>query len=278
MPWENKRIEFYIPVFVALLMIIGLAVIYSATRDSGMNYLKRQIIWDILGIIVLFASVFLRERDIRRSVWMVYFAAIASLALVLVFGTTSGGARRWFDLKAGYFQPSELGKIAVVLVSATLLSKPTVKRVLVSLISMSAVLLLIAAEPDLGTAVLIAAVWFIILVCSKASMKLISIILIMIIAMIPFLYFFGLKDYQRDRILSFLSPSTYAQSSAYNVIQSLHAIGSGGLLGRGYLKGPATIWKYVPKNHTDFILSVLGEEFGFAGVLTCLFFVYGPGF
>lgn len=270
MPWENRRIDIFIPIIVVLLMIIGLFAIYSATRDYGVMFVRKQILWDILGLAALFLTMLLRERDLHRLSWVLYVLCIFSLVLVLFFGTVSGGARRWFDLRVGYFQPSELAKMCVILVTATLLMNASTKHMFFSLLTTGILALLVAIEPDLGTAILIAMLWFVIVFCSRIPLKIILIILIFFIALMPLLYFFGLKDYQRERIISFLSPSMYKQSSAYNVTQSLHTIGSGGLLGRGYLKGLSTTWGYVPKNHTDFIVSVIGEEFGFLGIGICV--------
>ncbi len=270
MPWENRRFDIFIPVIIVLLMIIGLFAIYSATRNYGTAFVRKQIVWDMLGLAVFFLTILLRERDLQKLSWILYVFCILSLILVLFFGTVSGGARRWFDLKAGYFQPSEIAKICVILISATLLIKASTKYMFLSLLAVGVICLLVAVEPDLGTAILLFMLWFVIAFCSKVPLKPILVMLIFFIALMPLLYFFGLKEYQRERIISFLSPSAYKQSSAYNVTQSLHTIGSGGLLGRGYLKGLSTNWGYVPKNHTDFIISVIGEEFGFLGISICL--------
>lgn len=270
MPWENRRIDVFIPITVALLMFIGLFAIYSATKDYGFVFVRKQILWDILSLAALFLTMLFRERDLHKLSWILYLLCIVSLALVLFFGTVSGGARRWFDLKVGYFQPSELAKICVILITATLLIKASVKRLFSSFLAVGLLAMLVAIEPDLGTAILLVMLWFTMVFCSRISLKPILIILIFFIVLMPLLYFFGLKDYQRERIISFLSPSMYKQSSSYNVIQSLHTIGSGGLLGRGYLKGLSTTWGYVPKNHTDFIISVIGEEFGFLGISACV--------
>ncbi|HOJ87728.1 MAG TPA: FtsW/RodA/SpoVE family cell cycle protein [Pseudothermotoga sp.] len=270
MPWENRRIDLFIPIIVALLMIIGLFAIYSATKDYGVTFVKKQITWDILSMAALFLTMLLRERDLQRLAWVLYVICLVALALVLFFGTVSGGARRWFDLRVGYFQPSELAKMCVILVSAVLLIKASMKHMIFSLMALGTMVLLVAVEPDLGTAVLLTVLWLVMAFCSKIPLKVVITVLIIFVAFVPLLYFFGLKDYQKERIISFLSPSMYKQSSSYNVTQSLHTIGSGGLLGRGYLKGLSTTWGYVPKNHTDFILSVIGEEFGFLGVSLCV--------
>jgi len=270
MPWENRRIDLFIPIIVALLMLIGLLAIYSSTRAYGTSFVKKQVIWDIVGMAALFLTMLLRERDLQRLSWFLYFLCFLSLVLVLFFGTVSGGARRWFDLKVGYFQPSEVAKICVILITATILMRRTIKNLILSFLVVTSMVLLVAVEPDLGTAILLVVLWFSVVFCSRVSLKPVLLIMIILLALLPVLYFFGLKEYQKERIISFLSPSTFRQSSAYNVTQSVHTIGSGGPMGRGYLKGPSTIWRYVPKNHTDFILSVIGEEFGFIGISLCI--------
>ena len=271
MPWENKRIDPWIPILVCLLMSVGLIAIKSSTRDISGAFVMKQIIWDLIGVSFLFLAVFVRERDIDRSLWMVYGVTIFLLSAVLYWGVSTTGSRRWFDLGVGYFQPSELAKLAVILISARLLSKGTRRVFWVSSLFIAPVIFLILLEPDFGTAFLVGMTWFVMSIASPVSWRSILIVLLIIAILLPFGYFFVLKDYQRERLMSFLYPERYSQSGAYNVLQSIHAIGSGGLFGRGYLRGPATLKGYVPKKHTDFILSVVGEEFGFAGVATLIF-------
>ncbi|RKX39165.1 MAG: rod shape-determining protein RodA [Thermotogae bacterium] len=270
MPWENKRIDPWIPILVCLLMSVGLIAIKSSTRDISGAFVMKQIIWDLIGVSFLFLAVFVRERDIDRSLWMVYGVTIFLLSAVLYWGVSTTGSRRWFDLGVGYFQPSELAKLAVILISARLLSKGTRRVFWVSSLFIAPVIFLILLEPDFGTAFLVGMTWFVMSITSPVPWRSILIVLLIIAILLPFGYFFVLKDYQRERLMSFLYPERYSQSGAYNVLQSIHAIGSGGLFGRGYLRGPATLKGYVPKKHTDFILSVVGEEFGL-GVATLIF-------
>lgn len=129
MPWENRRVDVFIPILVAFLMVIGLFAIYSATRDYGTVFVRKQITWNVLGLAALFLTMLFRERDLHRLSWILYVLCLMSLTLVLFFGTVSGGARRWFDLKIGYFQPSELAKICVILITATMLMKVSAKHI-----------------------------------------------------------------------------------------------------------------------------------------------------
>ncbi len=270
MPWENKRIDFVVPLLTAVIMILGLIALYSTTSDYGMSYVKKQVIWDIVGLMVLFLTVLIRERDIRRFIWPLYGSVLVLLVAVLIFGTISGGARRWFSLGIGYFQPSELAKVALILLSAYLLLARSKAKLFILAAAVGLFAVLVAVEPDLGTAVLLVSIWFTMLIFSKHSVRSVFVVILIIVAIAIFVYFFGLKTYQRERILSFLNPQGHKQSAAYNVLQSIHVIGSGGILGRGYLKAPGTRWKYVPKNHTDFVFSAIGEQFGFVGASLCI--------
>ncbi|MGB9789348.1 MAG: rod shape-determining protein RodA [Thermotoga caldifontis] len=275
MPWENRRFELFIPIIVACLMIVGLLALYSATRDSGLYFVRKQIVWDILGIAAMFAMLLVRERYLKIAGTVLYVASMFSLVLVLFYGTISGGARRWFDLKFGYFQPSEFARLALLILNASLLSQPNKKNLYTSFLLTTICVGLVAIEPDLGTALLMGGIWFSMALVSQVKAKSLMRIVLVTSLMVLLLFFFGLKDYQRDRIVSFFNPGRYAQGSAYNMLQSIHTVGSGGILGRGFLKGPATRLKFVPKNHTDFIFSVVGEEFGFLGtsLLIILYFL-----
>ncbi|AEH50895.1 rod shape-determining protein RodA [Pseudothermotoga thermarum] len=270
MPWENRRFDVLIPLLVILLMIFGLVVLYSTTVDYGLSFVKKQLIWNIIGLIALFALLFVRERDIKRFPWLLYFLTLILLIAVLRYGVISGGARRWFSLRIGYFQPSEVAKMAVILFTAKLLSVSSRKNLLLSFFAVLAYAGFVAMEPDLGTAVLLVLLWAFMALFSKNSLKAFFTIFAILLILAVVIFFFGLKDYQRQRILAFLDPKSHRQTAAYNVVQSLHTIGSGGLFGRGYLKAPSTKWNYVPKNHTDFIFSAIGEQFGFLGSSLCI--------
>lgn len=265
MPWENKRFELVLPILVVCLMIIGLLALYSATRGSELNFVRKQMIWDGLSVCIMFATLLVRERYLKIAGKALYIVSVFLLVLVLFYGTVSGGARRWFDFKLGYFQPSEFARLALLVLNATLLSEPTKKNLYGSFLFTMICVGLIAIEPDLGTALLLFGVWFSIAFASQAKSKNLIKLSFLTIVMTVLLFFFGLRDYQRERLISFFNPGKYAQGSAYNMLQSVHTVGSGGLIGRGFLKGPATRLKFVPKNHTDFIFSVIGEEFGFLG-------------
>ncbi len=271
MPWENRRFDFILVTLVSITMIFGLITLYSTTLDYGVSFVKRQISWDVIGFGTFFAVTIMRERDVKRLSWPLYIVVVLLLILVLFFGTVSGGARRWFSLRVGYFQPSELAKVALILLSANLLANFSRRKLLIlgSLVGLLAIL--VAIEPDLGTAVLLVSLWFAMVIFSKCPARFLLAIALVVAFSAIFLYFFGLKEYQRERLISFLDPASHRQSAAYNVMQSVHAIGSGGIIGRGYLRAPATRWNYVPKSHTDFVFSAIGEQFGFIGSALCIF-------
>lgn len=277
LPWENKKIDVFLIVVVIILMVFGLFILKSAVQPRNMTYLlKRQILWDIIGFSVMIGVLFIREEYIKSWSLPFYILSVILLILVLFFGPTIGGARRWFKLPFGNFQPSDFAKIAVVLMLSKVLTKGTgFSTFLNSLVVVGVPTFLILLEPDLGTSLLFGIMWLTMCFSSKIKKRYVIYALIFIFIIAPFFYFFGLEDYQRERILAFLNPEAYRTDASYNVLQSIHAIGSGGIFGKGYMRGPANLKKYVPVAHTDFVVSVLGEELGFVGMslLITLYFL-----
>jgi len=268
LPWENRKIDFLFIIVVGILMVFGIFILKSAVQPRNMLYLlKRQIVWDIMGFSIMISVLLIKEEYIKSWIVPFYVLSIVLLVLVLFFGPTLGGAKRWFKLPFGSFQPSDIAKIAVVLMLSKVLMKGSGFLTFVkSLIVVGIPLLLILLEPDLGTALLFGIIWLTICLSSKIKKRYIVYTLVFISIVAPFFYFFGLEDYQRERILAYLNPKAYSTDASYNVLQSMHAIGSGGVFGKGYMRGPANLNRYVPVAHTDFILSVLGEELGFVGI------------
>ncbi len=268
LPWENRKIDVFFIVVVAILMVFGIFILKSAVQPRNMiHLLKRQILWDILGFSVMMSILLIKEEYIKSWIVPFYIFSIGLLILVLFFGPTVGGAKRWFKLPFGSFQPSDLAKIAVVLALSRVLAKGTGFLTFInSLIVAGIPLFLILLEPDLGTSLLFGIIWLTMCFSSKIKKRYVIYTLVFIFVIAPFFYFFGLEDYQRERILAYLNPKAYSTDASYNVLQSIHAIGSGGIFGKGYMRGPANLKKYVPVAHTDFVVSVLGEELGFVGI------------
>lgn len=190
------------------------------------------------------------------------------------FGAISKGAQRWLDLGIVRFQPSEIAKIAVPLMVARFINRdvcpPSLKNTAIALVLIFLPTLLVAAQPDLGTSILIALSGLFVLFLSGLSWRLIGIAVVLVAAFIPILWFFLMHDYQRQRVMMLLDPETDPLGAGYHIIQSKIAIGSGGLRGKGWLHGTQSQLEFLPERHTDFIFAVLAEELGLVGILVLL--------
>ncbi|ANQ53591.1 cell cycle protein [Thermosipho sp. 1063] len=263
---ENKNFDLVVFLFMVILMIFGLLNLYSVSKTL---FLK-QLIWDFLAAFGAISVYFLKENFLRKMIFLLYFLSTILLLAVLFFGTRIYGSIRWFRIFGVSFQPSELSKLTLILLLSYIFLKRDVKSIFISIVATLIPVFLILKEPDLGMTILHLFIWFILLYFSGVSLKIILPLIGTGFTMIPIVYFFFLKDYQRNRILSFLNPEKYAKGAAYNVIMSRSAIGSGGLFGNGYLISPAVKGYYVPKMETDFIFSAIGEQFGFLGSIILL--------
>ncbi|PLV58399.1 rod shape-determining protein RodA [Thermotoga sp. KOL6] len=248
-------------------MIFGLIVLRSATYGENESLFTKQLIWDAIGFSLMISVLFVRDVTIRRFSFVLYMVSIILLVLILFKGIPIGGSKRWFRFAGISLQPSDLAKLSLIVLLPYILEKRWFWR---SLLFALIPAILVFLEPDLGTTFSIGLIWLLAVLASKIDKKPLFVLLVIVLILMPVFFFFGLKDYQRARILSFLNPEEYGRSYSYNVLQSIHAIGAGGFFGTGYMKGKANLMGYVPVSHTDFIVSVIGEEFGFIGIVFLL--------
>jgi rod shape determining protein RodA len=269
---------------VMLLGAVGLVTVYSAvTADPPPAPQKilfyKQIIWFSIGLIVMVAAFSFNYRALERWAHPIYIACILLLLGVVVFGKLAGGSRRWLVLGPVHLQPSELIKIAVVLTLAKYYSKDATTRgftlqellqpVLLTVLPFS----LIVMQPDLGTAGLVALIAATMTLFVKVERRSLILLVAPGVGMIPVVWSL-LKDYQKQRILTFLNPDQDPLGAGYHIIQSKIAIGSGLISGKGYLQGTQNALSFLPEEHTDFIFSVLAEEWGAVGsILLILLFL-----
>lgn len=272
--WEKLNLD--LPLLFALFVLagFGLMVLYSAT-DANRADMQRQIVFIILAFVVMFAVAQVDVRVMRRWSPLMYLGSLSLLIAVLFIGSTSNGAQRWLDLPGlPRFQPSEIMKIVLPLTLAAYFSRrpipPRFKHIFWALILLALPAVLIAIEPDLGTALLIAVSGIFVLLLAGIGWKLVSSAMGVGLLSIPGLWIFYLQDYQKQRILTFLNPENDPLGTGWNIIQSKTAIGSGGIYGKGWLNGVQSRLDFLPEGQTDFILAVLAEEFGMAGVLFLL--------
>ena len=278
-----RRLHVDGPLFLGLLLIcgFGLFVLYSAVGESN-RLLTNQVIRLGVAFIAMLIVAQLPPDFMRRWTPWGYLIGLVLLVLVLIKGDVGQGARRWLDIGIR-FQPSEAMKLAVPMMAAWYLHDRQIPPKLGQLVTIAVMIivptLLIAKQPDLGTALLIAASGVIVIVLAGMSFKLFIGLGIAAIPGALVLWNF-MQDYQKQRVLTLLNPDSDPLGAGYNIIQSKIAIGSGGLFGKGWTNGSQAQLEFLPERDTDFIFAVLGEEFGLLGVLTLVvlyMFVIGRG-
>ena len=270
-----QRIHLDIPLLLGLLalMSVGLVVVYSAGgQDTAL--VIRQITRLGISLLVMFAVAQVPPRIYQEWAVPLFVIGILMLVGVLLFGHVGKGAQRWLDLGFMKFQPSEIMKLIVPIMIAWYISRydlpAKLPKIIIAFILVLIPTLLIAKQPDLGTSLLIASSGIFVIFLAGASWKLISACGILAAGFAPILWFFLMKDYQKQRVLTFLNPEQDPLGSGYHIIQSKIAIGSGGVSGKGWLQGTQSQLEFLPERHTDFIFSVFSEEFGLLGVAILL--------
>jgi rod shape determining protein RodA len=278
-----RHVDLTLVLAVVGLVASGLFMVYSATyrsleafnQDPGF-YLKRQIAFALLGLMAMVLAAALDYHLVKIYATFVYVAFVALLILVQTpLGTPALGAQRAFLIGGFQFSPSLFSRLALVLMLAASLSqiKGEVSRDDVARAAIAAALpmVLVFIQPDIGTTIVMASILVALLVVSGAKVKYLAVLaLVATVAIFGAFQLHIVKDYQIDRLTSFLDPEADPQRAGYNKQQAEIAIGAGGVFGRGYLQGTQTNLDYVPAQHTDFIFTVVGEEFGFAGAIVIL--------
>ena len=275
-----KKYDFSFIGAICAIFIIGIINLYSATHASSdpaiLGLYKAQIVWFFISILVAFLISFIQPKNFMRLAYLIYFINLVLLALVLVLGHTGMGAQRWLGLGPVRFQPSEMMKVALVLLLARWYSKmrPDVhlglKELIIPTIFVLIPMGLIVYQPDLGTGILLLLIFFTVSFYRRLKWK--TIIIIGLVGLVGggMMYQYGLKEYQRKRIVSFINPGSDAKGSGYNAIQSRIAIGAGQFLGKGFRQSSQASLNYLPENHTDFVFAIFNEEHGFFGALVLI--------
>jgi rod shape determining protein RodA len=263
------------PVLLAgllLLMAAGLAILYSAS-DGSFDLVQRQVIRLALALFVMFLVAQIPQHQLY--LWAPWFFAlgIVLLVLVLLAGDVGKGAQRWLDLYVIRFQPSEMMKLVTPMMLSWYLCEkhvpPKVTSLIIALILVIMPTMLIAKQPDLGTALLVAAAGFFVVFFGGIRWRILFGALFTMLALIPVLWQF-MRDYQKQRVLTLLDPQSDPLGTGYHSIQSMIAIGSGGIYGKGWLNGTQSQLDFIPERTTDFIYAVFAEEFGIMGAIVLL--------
>lgn len=271
--WNKLHIDAMLLFFVILLLVYSIFVVWSASSQD-VSMMERKIAQIVIGLLVMLVLAQVPPRVYEAWAPYLYIFCVFLLVLVDAFGQISKGAQRWLDLGFVRFQPSEIAKISVPLMVARFINRDSyplsLKNTAVALVIIFLPTLLVATQPDLGTAILIAFSGLFVLFLSGMSWRLIAVSALLLTAFLPVLWFFLMHDYQRDRVIMLLNPEIDPLGAGYHIIQSKIAIGSGGLIGKGWLHGTQSQLEFLPERHTDFIFAVLGEELGFIGILVLL--------
>jgi len=278
-----KRLDASLLINAYIITILSLIFVYSATYQETKSFFIKEIIWIIFGTVVFFGFSIIDYKDYAKYSKIIYAGNILLLILVYVLGKEAKGANRWIDLGFFNLQPSEFAKIFLVLTFSEVLTSEykegirNWKGILRTGFHIAVPFLLILKQPDLGTSLVLIFLYYVLVYLNGIDIIYIIIMGAANILMAPVAYMF-LKDYQKKRILVFLDPAKDILGDGWNVIQSMIAVGSGGLSGKGVFSGTQTRLNFIPESHTDFICSVLLEEIGLVGgvflVLLYIWLIY----
>ncbi len=273
--YKFKNLNWFYFLLVCFLSFIGVVMIYSATSAMEIEIFRNHLIKVIFGIFVMLIISIIDIEFWKRNAFYIYFFFLITLVWASFFGYIGKGSRRWIELYGFYLQPSEFMKIFIILSLAKFFDEKQIKEkrdyfflilpILIVLIPVGIIL----EQPDLGTSLIILIISFLIFFIAGLSWKFFASIGFVSLVLTPYLWSF-LKAYQKQRILTLFNPESDPLGSGYHIIQSQIAIGSGGMLGKGWMKGTQSHLDFLPEKHTDFIFSMLGEEFGFLGTISVI--------
>ncbi len=271
--WNKIHIDLTLLLLLALLLTGSVLILWSASGQSE-AMIEKKLVQILLGTTAMIVLAQIPPRFYENWSPYLYVVTIILLILVDASGYVSKGAQRWLDIGPVRFQPSEIAKLAVPLMVARFINRdgcpPSFKNVVIALLLIFFPTLLVAAQPDLGTAILVALSGLFILFLAGINWKYIMAAVVMLATFLPVLWFYLMHDYQRMRVKMLFNPEEDALGAGYHIIQSKIAIGSGGMYGKGWLAGTQSQLEFLPEPHTDFIFSVFAEEKGFIGALLLL--------
>lgn len=271
--WTMLRLDPWLMAGIILLSAFGITVLYSA---SGHNVymVERQMVFFALAYGVMITVAQVRTAFLERWAFGLYAIGLALLVLTLIIGVGAKGAQRWISLGFTRFQPAEILKIAMPITIAAYFSvralPPKLSDVALSLVIILIPAILIFKQPDLGTAILVATSGLIGLFLAGLRWRMIALAVVLVSAAAWPMWHYGMHDYQKRRVLTLIDPEADKWGAGWNILQSKTAIGSGGIDGKGWMKGTQSQLDFLPESHTDFIIAVLAEEFGLKGVLALL--------
>lgn len=272
-----SRFDWIVLLSSLAISLLGIVNLYSAglSTDATSTLFRRQFFWLLIGVLFLFGAAFINLAYVERYAYIFYCFALLLLIAVLVQGKLVSGSRRWLTFIFFNLQPSELAKIALVIVLAKYFQRKHhpqgfgVSELIVPGFLAFFPFLLVFLQPDLGTALIILLIFISVVLLVRIRLRLLSVLVFFSLCFLPFSWNL-LKDYQKDRIIGFLNPHIDPLGKGYQIIQSKIAIGSGRLFGKGLLRGTQTQLDFIPEKYTDFVFSVFCEEWGLIGAVILL--------
>ena len=273
---KMMQINWLLVVLLTMIAGVGFAMLYSAANGSIDPWASRQMMRYGAGLALMVLIAVMDVRSLLRHAYLIYAATLLLLIAVEVMGEIGMGARRWVNLGLFQLQPSEMMKIALVLALARFYHGMPMEEVghlrwlAIPLVLILAPVALVMRQPDLGTAILLLATAMAILVLAGVRLWKFALLVGLMLAAIPFGWRFILHGYQKDRVLTYLNPERDPLGAGYQIMQSKIALGSGGLFGKGFMQGTQSQLAFLPEQQTDFIFTMLAEEFGLMGCLGLL--------
>jgi rod shape determining protein RodA len=274
----GRAYDLQLTVYAALLAAVGLVMAYTNSIEAGTTVLEpgsifqRALMWTAIGLVVFLVMTVFDYRWLKTLAWPLYVVNVGLLVMTLAIGSGVGGSARWVEFGPFTFQFSELAKILMIIVLATYLGNregrlDSLGAILGACLLMVPPLVLVMMQPDLGTTLVLASILGGMLFMSGASLRWLLVGALGVVAAVPIAWTYVLRDYQKDRILSFLNPAADTQGSSWQVLQSQTTVGSGGLLGTGLTNGAQARGGFLPVQESDFVFAVLAQELGFLGTL-----------
>ena len=272
---QLKKLNWLLVFLISFLSFVGLIMIYSATYGGDDRIFTSHLSKICLGLSIMIGVSLVDLNFIKKHAYLFYLIGIILLIWATFFGIVGKGSRRWLNIGGLVFQPSELIKILVIITLAKFFDEKKIqnaKDYIFLILPIFLILLpffLILIQPDLGTAMIVLLLGLIIFFISGISLKFFGILSLFFFVSTPYIWG-SLKEYQQKRILTLFNPENDPLGSGYHIIQSQIAVGSGGIFGKGWTKGSQSHLDFLPEKHTDFIFSMLGEEFGFLGTISVI--------
>jgi rod shape determining protein RodA len=274
----GRAYDLQLTVYAALLAAVGLVMAYTNSIEAGTTVLEpgsifqRALMWTGIGLVVFLVMTVFDYRWLKTVTWPLYVVNVGLLVMTLAIGSGVGGSARWVEVGPFTFQFSELAKILMIIVLATYLGNregrlDSLGAILGACLLMAPPVALVMMQPDLGTSLVLISILAGMLFMSGASLRWLLIGALGVIAAVPIAWTYVLRDYQKDRLLSFLNPAADTQGGGWQVLQSQMTVGSGGLLGTGLTNGAQARGGFLPVQESDFVFAVLAQELGFLGTL-----------